>query len=117
MATIKVTCAKCGKEFALDKKWEGFADKYPERLTCSNCKDGAKKDVATAYKSTAKPESYKKKVNAHKQSSSLSEIKAEMFRKAYDELTAEFSDILPEVREFLGGWTSTIIIQGSKQKQ
>ena len=114
MGTIEVTCAKCGKEFALDEKWKGFADKYPERLTCSNCKDGAKKDVATAYKSTAKPASYKAKANVHKQSSALSGANAEMFRKAYDELTAEFSDILPEVKEYLGGWTSTIVINRSR---
>lgn len=115
MGTIKVTCAKCGKEFPLDEKWKGFADKYPERLTCSNCKDGAKKDVATAYKSTAKPASYGVKANTYKQGSVSSEVNAEMFRRAYDELTAEFSDILPEVKEYLGGWTSTIVINRSKK--
>lgn len=115
MGTIKVTCAKCGKEFSLDEKWKGFADKYPERLTCSSCKDGAKKDVATAYKSTTKPASYETKANAYKQSSAPSGVNAEMFRKAYDELTAEFSDILPDVKEYLGGWTSTIVINRSKK--
>lgn len=116
MATIKVTCAKCGKEFALDEKWKGFAEKYPERLTCTNCKDGAKKNVATAYKATAKPASYEAKANVYKKSSTTtSEVNAEMFRKAYDELTAEFSDILPAVKEYLGGWTSTIVINRSKK--
>lgn len=115
MGIIKVTCAKCGEEFALDEKWKGFADKYPERLTCSSCKDRSKRDVATAYKSTAKPASYEAKANAYKQSSAPSGVNAEMFRKAYDELTAEFSDILPEVKEYLGGWTSTIVINRSKK--
>ena len=115
MGIIKVTCAKCGKEFVLDEKWKGFANKYPERLTCSNCKDGAKKDVATAYKSTAKPASYETKASAYKKSPTSSEVNAEMFRRAYDELTAEFSDVLPEVKEYLGGWTSTIVINRSKK--
>lgn len=116
MATINVICAKCGKEFALDEKWKGFADKYPERLTCPSCKSGAKKDVATAYKATVKPASYEAKANTYKKgSTSSSEVNAEMFRKAYDELTAEFSDILPEVKEYLGGWTSTIVINRSKK--
>ena len=115
MGTIKVACAKCGKEFLLDEKWKGFADKYPERLTCSSCKDGAKKDLATAYKSTAKPTSYEVKASAYKKSSTSSEVNAEMFRRAYDELTAEFSDILPDVKEYLGGWTSTIVINRSKK--
>lgn len=116
MTTIKVTCAKCGREFALDEKWKGFAEKYPERLTCTNCKDGAKKNVATAYKTTAKPASYEAKANAYKKdSTTTSEVNAEMFRKAYDELTAEFSDILSDVKEYLGGWTSTIVINRSKK--
>lgn len=115
MATIKVTCAKCGKEFALDEKWKGFAEKYPERLTCTSCKDGAKKDVTTAYKSTSKPASYEAKANAYKKTAVSTEVNAEMFRKAYDELTAEFSDILLDVKEYLGGWTSTIVINRSKK--
>lgn len=115
MGTIKVTCAKCGKEFALDEKWKGFADKYPERLTCSNCKDGAKKSIATAYKNTEKP------VNPHKKSATQSnenvkKVSAEMVRKAYDELTAEFSDILGDVKDYIGGWTSTMVINRLKEK-
>ena len=115
MTTIKVTCAKCGKEFALDEKWKGFAEKYPERLTCTNCKDGAKKDVVTAYKATEKPTSYRIKAETYKKGPTSSEVNAEMFRRAYDELTAEFSDILPQVKEYLGGWTSTIVINRSKK--
>ena len=115
--TIKVQCAKCGKEFELDDKWKGFAEKFPERLTCIDCKDGAKKSVTTAYKNTEKPASYAKKAGTYKsQSASVSsEVDAAMFRKAYDELTAEFSDVLDDVREYLGGWTSTIVINRSRK--
>lgn len=114
--TIKVHCAKCGCEFDLDDKWKGFAEKFPERLTCMDCKNGAKKDVATAYKATEKPASYAKKAGTYKNNSpSSSGVDAAMFRKAYDELTAEFSDVLDDVKEYLGGWTSTIVINRSKK--
>lgn len=115
--TIKVQCAKCGKEFNLDDKWKGFAEKFPERLTCIDCKDGAKKNVSTAYKNTEKPTSYTKKAGSYKtaSTSNSNEVNAAMFRKAYDELTAEFSDILDDVKEYLGGWTSTIVINRSRK--
>lgn len=116
--TIKVTCAKCGKEFDLDDKWKGFAEKFPERLTCMDCKDGAKKNVSTAYKNTEKPASYASKANTYKKASSTpssSGVNASDFRKAYDELTAEFSDVLDDVKEYLGGWTSTIVINRSRK--
>lgn len=115
--TIKVQCAKCGKEFDLDDKWKGFAEKFPERITCMDCKDGAKKNVSTAYKNTEKPASYAKKAGTYKtaNSSGSNEVDAAMFRKAYDELTAEFSDVLDDVKEYLGGWTSTIVINRSRK--
>lgn len=115
--TIKVHCAKCGCEFDLDDKWKGFAEKFPERLTCMSCKDGAKKNVSTAYKNTEKPASYAKKASTYKptSTSSSSEVNAEMFRKSYDELVAEFSDVLDDVKEYLGGWTSTIVINRSRK--
>lgn len=118
MMTIKAKCAKCGCEFDLDDKWKGFAEKFPERLTCMDCKNGAKKDVSTAYKNTDKPASYAKKAGSYKSNSttsSSSDVNAAMFRKAYDELTAEFSDVLDDVKEYLGGWTSTIVINRSRK--
>lgn len=111
--TIKIKCSRCGKEVELDDKWKAFAEKFPERVTCMECKNGAKKSVATAYKNTEKP------ANPHKYSVtdvSIKKINAQMFRKAYDELLAEFSDILPEVKDFIGGWTSTMIINRLKEK-
>lgn len=104
--TIKTTCAKCGKEVELDDKWKSFAEKFPERVTCIGCKNGAKKDVATAYKN-AKP-----KTNPTEEKKG---VNAQMFRKVYSELVAEFSDILPEVKDYLGGWTSTIVINNSRK--
>lgn len=109
---LKVTCAKCGKEFELDEKWKTFAEKYPDRLTCTSCKKGGSKpyqakQTADAPASTS---TYLKKAA----STGKKEVSAQLFRQAYDELKAEFSDVLPEVKEYLGGWTSTIVINRSK---
>lgn len=102
---IKVTCAKCGKEFDLDAKWEGFAKKYPDRVTCPDCKDGSK-SVAKASSNTKKEYT--------KSSSSKEPVTAELFVKAYDELTAAFADRLDDVKDYLGGWVSTIVINRSR---
>lgn len=114
--TFKVTCAKCGKEFTLDEKWRGFAEKYPERLTCTDCKDGAKKSVATAYKNTPKKttqSSYKKTTLS---SNADKKVYAEMFREAYEEIKEQFEDVLPEVKDFIGGWVSTIVINRIRER-
>lgn len=108
MGKITVQCSKCKANFELDDKWKSFAEKYPERVTCQSCKNGGTKSVATAYKNTTKTSS------TNKTSSAKEPVSAAMFRKAYDELVAEFSDVLPDVKEYLGGWTSTIVINRSK---
>lgn len=108
MGKITVQCSKCNKTFELDEKWKSFAEKYPERVTCQGCKDGSTKSATTAYKNTAKTSS------TAKTSGTKEPVSAAMFRKAYDELVAEFSDVLPDVKEYLGGWTSTIVINRSK---
>lgn len=113
---IKTTCAKCGKEVTLDDKWKAFAEKFPERVTCMDCKEGAKKDVATAYKNTAKPANPYRRPTTKSEAGETKKVSAEMFRKAYDEIVAEFSDILPDVKDYIGGWTSTIIINRLKEK-
>lgn len=110
--TIKVVCAECGKEFDLDKKWQPFANKYPERVKCPSCKKGGGKSVAKAVSNTAKPSksNYSKPTSA----TGKKQIDATMFKQAYDELVAEFGDNLDEVKEYLGGWTSTLVINRSK---
>ena len=110
MGKITVQCSKCKETFELDDKWKAFAEKYPERVTCQSCKNGATKSATTAYKNTSKSTS----TSASKSTGSKGQVSADMFRKAYDELVAEFSDVLPDVKEYLGGWTSTIVINRSR---
>ncbi len=113
---IKVQCAKCGKEFELDEKWQGFADKYPERLTCFECKAGAKKNVATAYKNTPKKTSQTLYKKAASSTSTDKKVNAEMFREAYEEIKEQFEDVLPEIKDFIGGWVSTIVINRMRER-
>lgn len=109
MGKITVQCSKCHETFELDDKWKSFAEKYPDRVTCQSCKNGGTKSATTAYKNTAKTTT-----STGKAASGKEPVSAAMFRKAYDELIAEFSDVLPDVKEYLGGWTSTIVINRSR---
>lgn len=110
MGKITVQCSKCKENFELDEKWKAFAEKYPERVTCPSCKNGATKSASTAYKNTTKSTIS----SSSKSAFGKEPVSAALFRKAYDELVAEFSDVLPDVKEYLGGWTSTIVINRSK---
>lgn len=110
MGKITVQCSKCKENFELDEKWKAFAEKYPERVTCPSCKNGATKSASTAYKNTTKSAIS----STSKSAFGKEPVSAALFRKAYDELVAEFSDVLPDVKEYLGGWTSTIVINRSK---
>ena len=110
MSKITVQCSKCKENFELDEKWKAFAEKYPERVTCPSCKNGATKSVNTAYKNTSKTTAS----STSKPAGGKEPVSAALFRKAYDELVAEFSDVLPDVKDYLGGWTSTIVINRSR---
>lgn len=94
----KQVCEKCGKEFEARGSWQKVC------LDCYKAGGTATKATTTSKTSTAKAGS----------STGKEAISAAMFRKAYDELVAEFSDIQDDVKEYLGGWTSTIVINRSK---
>lgn len=111
MGKITVQCSKCKENFELDDKWKVFAEKYPERVTCPSCKNGGTKSASTAYKNTTKATTSS---STSKSIGGKEPVSAALFRKAYDELVAEFSDVLPDVKEYLGGWTSTIVINRSR---
>lgn len=106
--TEKFKCAECGKEVEFDGGLAVWASKNPDKVRCEEChnKKFAKKGgTTTGTKKEFKPEA---KTPIKKP------IDATMFRKAYDELKAEFADDLDSVKEYLGGWTSTLVINRSK---
>lgn len=102
---IKATCSKCGKEFELDARWKKFAENNPDKLTCLDCKSGGKKASSGGDSKTSESGATKTGVKT---------VSAKDFKKAFDELRAEFADDYEEAKEFMGGWTSTIVLSRNK---
>ncbi|MCM1324187.1 MAG: hypothetical protein NC218_08490 [Acetobacter sp.] len=103
-----VKCAVCGEEIDLSDKPEKLAQWFknnPDKAKCDKC-------FGKAVKSGAKPTASKKEVEKKEafQAKKRGNITAQDLRKAYDEVKAEFNDILDEVKEFIGGWTTTIAL-------
>lgn len=106
---IQVKCSKCGKDYEVDEKLASWCEKNNKPLVCQDCfKSGG----------TGKTGYAKKEPNNTAAKSGIkvakADVNATMFRKAYDELVAEFSDIKEEVAPYLGGWASTIVINRSR---
>lgn len=110
--TVKAHCTVCNKDFEMDDKWKTFVEKYPDRVKCPDCmKGGASKSSKTSSSSSSKVSSVKA---SQSQKEGKQPVNAEMFKRAYDELLAEFADIKDDVAPYLGGWVSTIVINRSK---
>lgn len=89
-------CEACGKEFEARGTWQ---------KVCLDCFKAGH---------APKPESKAAKKESNPKAPVRKPIDAAMFRKAYDELKAEFADELDSVKEYLGGWTSTLVINRSR---
>lgn len=92
-------CEACGKEFEARGEWQKV------------CIDCFKAGHAPKAESKSTKREFKPKSEAQTPKKT---IDAAMFRKAYDELRAEFADELDAVKDYLGGWTSTLVINRSK---
>lgn len=105
-----VKCSVCGKEIDLSDKPEKLAQWFknnPDKCKCEECFGKA---VKAGTKPTAKKEDVQK-AEAKKYTQSKSKnIDAKTLRKAYDEVKAEFADVIDEVHDFIGGWTTTIAL-------
>lgn len=93
------TCTICGKEFEAKGDWQ---------KVCIDC-----------YKANPPEKSKAAKAKASSGTSSASKaskviVEPALFRKVYDEMIAEFSDIKDDVKDYLGGWVSTVVIQRSR---
>lgn len=107
MAEFK--CSKCGKsvEFSDDQpKLVEWAKNNPDKVQCKECKFGG-----VAKGSGKSAETHEKKNGYGRQ---RVEITPEMLHKAYDQVKAEFADILDEVQPFLGAWATTIVLNKVK---
>lgn len=110
--TDTVKCSVCGKEIDLSDKPEKLAQWFknnPDKCKCEDCFGQA---VKSGKKPTAKKEDVQKAEANKKEgiNKGRGNIDAKTLRKAYDEVKAEFADVIDEVHEFIGGWTTTIAL-------
>lgn len=102
---VKAHCHTCGKDFDMDDKYKTFVEKYPDRVKCPECYKAGGNDVKKAT-TTAK-------AGTSKVSSKVA-IDADLLRKSYDEVKAAFADVIDEVHDFIGGWTTTIALSKTR---
>lgn len=99
--TVEVTCSVCGKTIEVDEKLRDWAEAKGVGLKCAEC-----------YKAAAGSKS--KASSSKKESSEAAEKKSVFtpaeFKKVFDEFRAVFADELEEVRPYLGGWVSSVLI-------
>lgn len=103
---VQAHCTVCGKDFEMDDKYATFVEKFPDRVKCPGCykSGGADAKKATTAAKDAKRTSAASKVT----------VDAELLRKSYDEVKAAFADVIDEVHEFIGGWTTTVALSKTK---
>ena len=105
---MKATCSKCGKEYEIKDGTPAakFVEAHPDRATCMDCfKSGGSNAKEAVKKAEGKSTSSSK---------ASGKITSEDLRKAYDEVKAAFSDVMDEVHEFVGGWTTTIALSKNR---
>lgn len=118
-------CNKCGKEFSYDspalENWAATRAK-PEQIKCPDCfgsssNKSSNKSTTKSQTSAVSNPPYRKtasdttgSVNNEKSN----KMSAELFKRKYDELCAVFCDDLDDVKEYLGGWTTSLVLDEVK---
>lgn len=100
---MKAKCTVCGKEYEIQDGTPSakFVEEHPERAKCYDCfkAGGTDKAKATSTAKASKPSASKGGT-----------ITAEVLRQSYDEVTAAFADVIDDVKDYLGGWTTTVAL-------
>ena len=100
---MKAICTVCHKEYEIQDGTPSakFVEEHPERAKCYDCfkAGGANKAEATKAAKTSKAPA-----------SAKSQITAEVLRQSYDEVVAAFADVIDDVKDYLGGWTTTVAL-------
>lgn len=105
---VKAHCSVCGKDYEAADSLKTFIEKYPDRVKCPDCYKAGGTDVK---KATAKAKGSGKSAETNNEKEKMS---AELLRKSYDEVKAAFADVIDEVHDFIGGWTTSIALSKSK---
>lgn len=112
----KVACAECGAEVELDGGLLVWAKKNPDKFRCPECqKKKYANKISEGKANNAKTFAKKSEATSFAKSSfNKTPVTAKLLRQSYDEVVAEFADIIEEVRPLLGGWTTTIALSKTK---
>lgn len=99
---MEVKCTVCGKMYTIQDGTPStkFVEEHPERAKCYDCFKAGGTDKAKATKAAT----------PSKSSGKGGTITAEVLRQSYDEVTAAFADVIDDVKEYLGGWTTTVAL-------
>lgn len=100
---MKAKCTTCGKEYEIQDGTPSarFVQEHPERAKCFDCFKAGGTDKAAATK---------KATTAKAPAAAKATINAEVLRQSYDEVVAAFADVLDDVKDYLGGWTTTVAL-------
>lgn len=101
---MKAKCTVCGKEYEIQDGTPAakFVEEHPERAKCYDCFKAGGTDKAAATKTA--------KAGSSKSAAAKAQITAEVLRQSYDEVVAAFADVIDDVKEYLGGWTTTVAL-------
>lgn len=120
MSDEMLTCAKCGKKFLFKSeglnRWAKNPNTDPKKVVCDECHSG-KAPKAPVKTTTTTSSSFKKPTASSgkaDQTSGKNKMSAELLKKKYDELCAVFGDNLDDVKDYLGGWTTTLALSETK---
>lgn len=109
----KVACAECGAEVELEGGLLVWAKKNPDKFRCPECQ---KKKYANKI---AEGKANNAKVSRRKLEETIDNatvVTAKMLRQAYDEVAAEFADVIEDVKPFMGAWATTLVLSQRKKK-
>lgn len=109
----RVACAECGAEVELEGGLLVWAKKNPDKFRCPECQ---KKKYANkiAEGKASNTKASKRKLEETIENATV--VTAKMLRQAYDEVAAEFADVIEDVRPFLGAWATTVTLSQRKKK-
>lgn len=120
MADDMLTCAKCGKKFLFKSeglnRWAKNPNTDPKKIVCDECHSSKKvtnkkeQDEVTVSKTS----SFTSRKPFHIVAEGKPKMSAELLKRKYDELCAVFGDNLEDVKDYLGGWTTTLALSETK---
>lgn len=110
----KVACAECGAEVELEGGLLVWAKKNPDKFRCPECQKKKYANKIAEGKASNTKSFAKKKLEDTIENATV--VTAKMLRQAYDEVAAEFADVIEDVRPFLGAWATTVVLSQRKKK-